>query len=85
MILILSVVRQMEALLTPQTSARVHRTDINDYEFNYSQRSARTIVKGRFQNGTIAYIYADELELYTSAYKKTIARMSYIELQIYYT
>ena len=40
---------------------------MNDF---YKMRGSRTIMKGRFQNGNIAYIYADELELFAAVYRK---------------
>jgi hypothetical protein len=63
--------------------AIVHRAAFNDFEHNDKLRSIRTIIKGRFQGGSIAYIYADELELYAAAYKRNIDKLSFEEEQIY--
>lgn len=36
----------------------------------FQKRAVRELVKGRFQNGSIAYIFADELPLYAAVYRK---------------
>lgn len=53
-----------------------HRKKINDYLLNSDNRKNRIIIKGRFQGGNIGYIYADELPLYMTAYKKEIRSLS---------
>ena len=39
----------------------LYRAAFDDSRYCYKMRESRTIIKGRFQNGNIAYIYADEL------------------------
>lgn len=46
------------------------RADFEDTEYCFRMRGRREIVKGRFQDGGIAYIFADELELFGAAYRK---------------
>ena len=47
------------------------RADFDDNAYCFRKRSSREIVKGRFQNGSIAYVFADELPLYAAVYRKT--------------
>ena len=47
-----------------------HRSKINDYLLNSKNRKERKIIKGRFQGGSVGYIYAEDLPLYSVAYKK---------------
>lgn len=47
-----------------------HRAAFDDADYNFHRRAARRIVKGRFQNGGIAYIDADEWELFAGVYRK---------------
>jgi len=49
-----------------------YRHDIDDKTLNNYNRANRTIIKGRFRGGNVGYIYADELPLFMSAYKKEI-------------
>ena len=46
------------------------RADFDDTDYCFRMRGRREIVKGRFQDGGIAYIFADELELFGAAYRK---------------
>ena len=48
----------------------LYRAAFDDRKYCYKMRGSRTIMKGRFQNGNIAYIYADELELFAAVYRK---------------
>ena len=52
-----------------------HRAAFDDADYNFRRRAARRIVKGRFQNGGIAYIDADEWELFAGAYRKEPLRL----------
>ena len=61
----------------------VHRAAFDDRLHNDSLRSSRTIVKGRFQGGTVGYVFADELELYIGAYRREIDRMTGRQQRIY--
>lgn len=58
------------------------RADFNDYDYCYRRRSRREIVKGRFQNGGVAYVFADDLALYGAAYRKDAQRLSFEEAKI---
>ena len=60
----------------------VHRTGFIEYGHVFDMRSRRKIVKGRFQSGSIAYIYADELPLFASIYSKDRKKPSYEEFEI---
>lgn len=63
----------------------VHRAGFNDFDYNFGLRAERRIIKGRFQNGAIAYIHADELELYAGAYRRKIQGLSFAEQEIFET
>ena len=60
----------------------VHRAGFNEYGHVFDMRSRREIIKGRFQGGSIAYIYADELPLFASVYSKDRRKPSYEEFEI---
>ena len=60
----------------------VHRAGFNEYSHVFDMRSRRDIIKGRFQGGGIAYIYADELPLFASVYSKDRRKPSYEEFEI---
>jgi hypothetical protein len=59
-----------------------HRAGFNEYGHVFDMRSRREIVKGRFQGGSIAYIYADEIPLFASVYSKDRGKPSYEEFEI---
>lgn len=61
----------------------VHRVEFDDREHNNDLRSRRTIVKGRFQGGTVGYVYRDELELYIAAYRKNEPVPDYTTERLY--
>ncbi len=52
------------------------RADFNDHEHNHRRRALRKIVKGRYQNGSIAYVDCDDLELYAALYNKPLPQLS---------
>jgi hypothetical protein len=54
----------------------------NEYGHVFDMRSRREIVKGRFQGGGIAYVYADELPLFASVYSRDRCKPSYDEFEI---
>ena len=60
----------------------VHRAGFTEYGHVFDMRSRREIIKGRFQGGSIAYIYADELPLFASVYSKDRRKPSYKEFEI---
>ena len=45
------------------------RTDFDSAALCFQKRTAREIVKGRFQGGKIAYVFADELPLFAALYQ----------------
>lgn len=61
----------------------VHRAAFDDRLHNDNLRASRAIVKGRFQGGTVGYVYADELELYVGAYRKDIDRLTARQQRIF--
>ena len=46
------------------------RALFDDSSYNFGLRSRRELVKGRFQGGNIAYVYQDDLELFSAVYRK---------------
>jgi hypothetical protein len=58
------------------------RTDFDDVAFNNGRRKIRDIVKGRFQNGSIAYIEKDELDLFSALYRKPLTRFTQTQMEI---
>lgn len=61
----------------------VHRVEFDDIAFNDRLRGRRTIVKGRFQGGTVGYVYAEDMELYMAAFKKDVGIITFEEAQIH--
>jgi hypothetical protein len=58
------------------------RAGFDDYSHNYKRRENRTIIKGRFRNGSVGYVEADEIELYAALYKKDIPKLTPVQLNI---
>lgn len=60
------------------------RAAFDDETQNFALRSRRELVKGRFQGGSVAYVYAKDLELFACAYRKetppTFAELQMLEL-----
>lgn len=59
-----------------------YRAGFDDYSYNFTRREQRLILKGRFQNGSIGYIDSNDLELYAALYKKDIAKLSAMQMNI---
>ena len=57
----------------------VHRTVFKDNVVTDGMRAERTIIKGRFLNGTIGYVLAKDLELYANTFLRPIQRLSYVQ------
>ncbi len=53
-----------------------HRADFSDFQYNDKLRSRREIVKGRFQGGSVGYVFFDELELFIALYKKDLGKIT---------
>lgn len=59
-----------------------HRCDFNDRDANDFARRMRSIVKGRFQGGNVAYVYQDEMPLFAAVYRKQIKMFTEVETTI---
>lgn len=59
-----------------------YRAEFNDFTYNSQIRAKRTIVKGRFCGGNIGYVYADELDLYGAAFRKSRDNLTFDEEMI---
>lgn len=55
----------------------VHRVSFDDKVHNDILRGQRELVKARFQGGTVGYVTAEDFELYISAYKKPIEKLTF--------
>lgn len=53
-----------------QPPCLVYRTDFDDMAYNGKRQLERELVKGRFQNGNIGFIEAEQMELYACLYQK---------------
>lgn len=52
-----------------------HRTGGDDAALIDGLRRRRLLVKGRFQDGGVAYVHVDDLPLYAAAYRRPLARL----------
>lgn len=57
----------------------MHRADVDDAALADRMRAGRELVKGRFANGLIAYVLADDLELYATAFRQPLDRLTQIQ------
>ncbi len=61
----------------PGTPTRlIHRTVFHDGEVLDELRGERTIIKGRFQKGLVSYVLAEDLQLYATAFRKSLADLN---------
>lgn len=60
----------------------VFRAGFMEHRHVFDMRSRRIIVKGRFQGGTVGYVFADELPLYAAVYSKKDRSLSLREIEI---
>lgn len=58
------------------------KSDEDEHEHVFDMRSRRIIIKGRFQGGLIAYIFADELPLFASIYSEDKDSLAFYETEI---
>lgn len=58
----------------------VYRTDFDDEAYNGNRQLKREMVKGRFQNGNIGFIEADQMELFACLYKKPYRPNEYSDI-----
>lgn len=58
------------------------RTAFDDAQLCFSLRARQAIVKGRFQDGGIGYIFAEEWPLFLSAYRKAPVKLSAREQEL---
>lgn len=82
--------RQMSPVRTPywccpgSPPELSYRTEFDNAEYCFEKRATREIVKGRFQGGGLAYVFADELPLFASLYRTggalTMAEEQLLEL-----
>lgn len=63
----------------------VRRARFNAAEAANKLRADRTLVKGRFLNGNIGYVFADDLELYATAFRKPLTGLNEIQRSAYDT
>lgn len=61
----------------------VHRTDFNDSNMAFYLREKHVLVKARFQDGRVAYVAEDDLQLYATAFRKVPAQMSQVHEEVY--
>jgi hypothetical protein len=55
----------------------VHRAAFDDAWLSRRLRARRALIKGRFLGGSIAYVLADDLDLYANAFQRPLTGMSY--------
>lgn len=60
-----------------------HRTRFDGDAVAAGLRRERRIVKGRFQGGGVAYVLADDLELYANAFCRPLLRWSDVQKTVY--
>ena len=58
------------------------RAAFPEYPHVFAMRNQRIIVKGRFQGGNVAYVFADELPLFAAVYSKDRETLSYDEISL---
>jgi hypothetical protein len=61
----------------------VHRARFDTAAAADRLRANRTLVKGRFLNGNVGYVFADDLELYATAFRKPVTLMNEIQQAAY--
>lgn len=61
----------------------VHRTTFDHHKVADQLRGKQTIVKGRFLNGGIGYVCADDLAIYAKAFCKPLKEMNYLQKTVY--
>ena len=59
-----------------------HRAGFDDLVHNNKRRKDRTILKGRYQGGSVGYVEAGDLELFAAIYRKKIERLSPLQREI---
>ena len=60
----------------------VHRTTFDDAALADELRGRRELVKGRFLGGNIGYVLASDLQLYATAFRKTLSRMTPVQERV---
>lgn len=61
----------------------VHRTVFNDSNIAFYLREKHMLVKSRFQDGRVAYVTEDDLQLYATAFRKVPAQLSQVHEDVY--
>jgi len=62
-----------------QPPCLVNRTDFDDVAYNGKRQLERTLVKGRFQNGNIGFVEAEQMEVFACMYSKPYHPNEYTE------
>ncbi|MFD1413069.1 DNA glycosylase AlkZ-like family protein [Oceanobacillus jeddahense] len=60
----------------------VHRTGFNDTFLSEDLHKKHQLVKGRFQGGRIGYVLEDDLDLYSTIFRKTIPKMTEFQKEV---
>ena len=60
----------------------VHRTLFDDRAAADRLRRRRELVKGRFQDGGVGYVFADDLELYANCFCRPLARRNEVQTSV---
>lgn len=63
-----------------QPPCLVNRTDFDDVAYNGKRQLERKLVKGRFQNGNIGFIEAEQMELFACMYQKPYRPNEFTEI-----
>jgi DNA-binding MarR family transcriptional regulator len=61
----------------------MHRTSFDDGVDTQAMRARRVIVKGRFQGGSIGYVYAQDLEQYANAFARPLKTLTPVQRDIF--
>lgn len=60
-----------------------HRAAVNDHVLTSRWRERRELVKGRFLNGTIGYIFDGDFALYANAFRKPLERLKWVQQRVF--
>jgi len=66
-----------------QPPCLVNRTDFDDVAYNGKRQLERKLVKGRFQNGNIGFIEAEQMELFACMYQKPYRPNEFTEILLH--
>jgi hypothetical protein len=63
----------------------IHRATFSASKEADKLRADRSLVKGRFLNGNVGYVFADDLELYATAFRKPVKGLNEVQQVAYDT